>query len=410
MCESCKKNMHIAEQSVADPAGKGRREFIANGAKIAAGLTLAPAFGAGLTFGASEAQAKENVMAESTVRAWGADSPKAHFHPMDIKRRAVGPNDVKMDILFAGICHSDIHTVHGDWWPAHYPVVPGHEMVGRVVAVGGNVTRFKVGDVGGVGCMVDSCGVCENCKADREQNCLNGTTFTYDSEDKVSGGYTYGGYSKSIVVKEHFVVNVPDNMDLSRVAPIMCAGITTFSPMQHWELMKGQNLAVVGMGGLGHMAVKLGVGHGANVTVFTTTPNKIPDAKKMGAKDAVLWSDKAAFERYRGSFDLMISTVPVQFKVQPFLELLKLDATLVNVGDLFDMDGIDGMALAFGRHSLAGSMIGGMKETQAVIDYCASHNIAPDVEIIKPSEIERAYQSVVNKGVRYRFVIDMQNA
>nr|WP_319583963.1 NAD(P)-dependent alcohol dehydrogenase [uncultured Pseudodesulfovibrio sp.] len=383
---------------------------MANGAKIAAGVGLTTAFGAGLTAGASEAQAKDNAMAESTVRAWGADSKEGHFHPMDIKRRAVGPNDVKMDILFAGICHSDIHTVHSDWGPAHYPLVPGHEMVGRVVAVGSNVTRFKVGDVGGVGCMVDSCGVCENCKADREQNCLNGTTFTYDSEDKVSGGFTYGGYSKAIVVKEHFVVNIPDNMDLSRVAPIMCAGITTFSPMQHWELMKGQNLAVIGLGGLGHMAVKLGAAHGANVTVFTTTQDKMADAKKMGAKEAVLWSDEAAFKRYQASFDLMISTVPVPFKIQPFLNLLKLDATLVNVGDLFDMDGINGMALAFGRHSLAGSMIGGMKETQAVVDYCASHNIAPDVEIIKPSEIERAYQSVVNKEARYRFVIDMQNA
>jgi uncharacterized zinc-type alcohol dehydrogenase-like protein len=409
VCESCEDKEHIAK-GVSGPEGRSRRNFIANGARIAADLPLIPAFGAGPAFGATEAQAKENAMKESIVHAWGADSAEGHFHPMDIKRRAVGPDDVKLDILFAGICHSDIHTVHSDWRLTPYPIVPGHEMVGRVVAVGKNVTRFKEGDIGGVGCMVDSCGVCENCKADREQNCLNGTTFTYGAEDKISGGFTHGGYSKAIVVKEHFVVTIPGNMDLSRVAPIMCAGITTFSPMQHWALMKGQNLAVVGLGGLGHMAVKLGAEHGANVTVFTTTPDKIPDARKMGAKDAVLWSDDAAFERYKGSFDLMISTVPVPFQVQPFLELLKLDATLVNVGDLFDMDGINGMALAFGRHSLAGSMIGGMKETQAVIDYCASHNIAPDVEIIKPSEIERAYQSVMNKEVRYRFVIDMQNA
>lgn len=412
MCEMCgKQSLHEPDPKEPDPKDRGRREFIAASAKVAAGMVLAPSLGASLIMGSKQAQAKGgNLMEETIIRAYAADGPEGHFHPMEIKRRAVGPDDVKMDILYAGICHSDVHNVHGDWRNPHYPIVPGHEIVGRVTAVGRNVTKFKVGDIGGVGCMVDSCGVCENCKADREQNCTHGATWTYASEDKISGGITYGGYSTAVVVKEHFVVKVPAGMDLTRVAPIMCAGITTFSPMQHWKLMKGQRLAVLGLGGLGHMAVKLGVAHGAEVTVFTTTPNKIPDAKKMGAKDAVLWSDAESFKRYAGTFDLMIVTVPYAFNMQPFVPLLKLDATLVNVGALFDLKGVNGMAMAFGRTSIAGSVIGGMKETQEVVDFCASHDIAPDVEVIKPSEIERAYQSVVNKEVRYRFVIDMQAA
>jgi alcohol dehydrogenase (NADP+) len=410
MCEKCGKPFHVLPDSL----DKGRREFIATGAKVAAGVALTPSFGASLLVGSKPASAQTaNPMEETTVHTYAAYDSEAHFRPMDIKRRAVGPDDVKMDILYAGICHSDVHSVHGDFRHIrvpHYPVVPGHEIVGRVVVVGRNVKKFKIGDIGGVGCMIDSCGVCENCKADREQSCTQGTTWTYGSEDKISGGKTYGGYSTGIVVKEHFVVKVPAGMDLTRAAPIMCAGITTFSPMQHWKLMKGQRLAVVGFGGLGHMAVKLGVAHDAEVTVFTTTPSKIPDAKKMGATDAVLWSDTDALSRYVGAFDLMISTVPVRFTIQPFLDLLKLDATLVNVGDLFDIDAINGYAMAFKRHSLAGSLIGGMKETQEVMDFCAVHKIAPDVEIIKPSEIERAYQSVIGKEVRYRFVIDMQSA
>ncbi|MBT11156.1 MAG: hydroxyacid dehydrogenase [Oceanospirillaceae bacterium] len=329
---------------------------------------------------------------------------------MTIPRRQPGPDDIMMDILYAGVCHSDIHTVDGDWGKPALPLVPGHEIVGRVTAVGKNVTRFKVGDVGGVGCMVDSCGECENCLNDREQNCLNGTTFTYGSPDKISGGYTYGGYSHKLTVKEHFVVNIPDGMDLSRVAPIMCAGITTFSPMQHWQLKEGQKVGVIGIGGLGHMAVKLGVARGADVVAFTTSPGKVADIKAMGVKDVVLWDDKEAMKRHMASLDLMIATVPEPFNISQFMPLLKLDATLVNVGQLGTIDGLSGMMMAFGRQSVAGSMIGGMKETQEVVNFCAEHNILPDVEMIRPDQIDQAYERVKGKDIKFRFVIDMQNA
>jgi uncharacterized zinc-type alcohol dehydrogenase-like protein len=255
--------------------------------------------------------------------------------------------------------------------------------------------------------MVNSCGTCENCLSDREQNCLNGTTFTYNSPDPVLGGFTFGGYSDKIVVPEHFVIRIPPGADLAATAPLLCAGITTFSPLQHWKLSAGQRVGVSGLGGLGHIAVKLAVARKADVTVFTTSPGKIADAKRMGAREAVLWSDTAAFKRLANQFDLLISTVPKAYPMQPFMDLLKLDATLVNVGALDQLQGLNGMGLAFGRKSLAGSMIGGIAETQEVIDYCTARNIKADIELIRPEDINRAYERVVNKDVRYRFVIDM---
>ncbi|WP_404649525.1 NAD(P)-dependent alcohol dehydrogenase [Dyella flagellata] len=328
------------------------------------------------------------------------------FTPREIERRALRPTDVRIEILYAAICHSDIHTVLGEFGPPGYPVVPGHEIVGRVSAIGDQVTQFKVGDIAGVGCMVDSCGTCENCRDDREQNCLNGATFTYDYPDKVSGGRTYGGYAKAIVVTEHFVFRIPPGANLPGMAPLLCAGITTFSPMQHWKLQPGQRVGVVGLGGLGHMALKLGVARGAEVTVFTTTPGKIADAKRMGAREAVLWSDEASMKRWANHFDLILSTVPESYAVQPFMDLLKLDATLVNVGALGELR-VNGLANIFGRKSLAGSLVGGVAETQEVIDYCAARNITAEVEIIRPDQIQEAYRRVLNKDVRYRFVIDM---
>ncbi len=274
-------------------------------------------------------------------------------------------------------------------------------------AVGRNVTKFKIGDIGGVGCMVNSCGTCENCLADREQNCLNGTTFTYDAPDKVSGGHTFGGYSDAIVVTEKFVIRIPPGVDLAAYAPLLCAGVTTFSPMQHWQLEAGRRIGVVGLGGLGHVAVKLAVAGSADVTVFTTSPGKLEDAKRLGAREAVLSTDADAMTRLANQFDLLISTVPQAYPMQPFMNLLKLDATLVNVGALGELQGLNGMLLGFGRKSLAGSMIGGIAETQAVIDYCATRNIKADIELITPDQIDRAYERVVNKDVRYRFVIDM---
>jgi uncharacterized zinc-type alcohol dehydrogenase-like protein len=291
--------------------------------------------------------------------------------------------------------------------PTNYPSVPGHEIIGRVQAVGSAVTKFKVGDIGGVGCMVNSCCTCENCPADREQNCLNGATFTYNSPDPVSGGHTFGGYSDKMVVPEHFVIRIPPGADLAATAPLLCAGITTFSPMQHWKLSAGQRVGVIGLGGLGHIAVKLAVARKADVTVFTTSPGKIADAKRMGAREAVLWSDTAALKRLANQFDLLISTVPQAYPMQPFVNLLKLDSTLVNVGAMKDLQGINGLALVFGRKSVAGSVIGGVAETQEVIDYCAARNIKADIELIRVEDINRAYERVVKKDVRYRFVIDM---
>jgi uncharacterized zinc-type alcohol dehydrogenase-like protein len=258
--------------------------------------------------------------------------------------------------------------------------------------------------------MVDSDGTCENCKADREQNCLSGATFTYNSPDLISGGHTFGGYSDKIVVKEHFVIRVPPGADLAATAPLLCAGITTFSPMQHWKLSAGQRVGVIGLGGLGHMAVKLAVERNAEVVVFTTSPGKLNDAKRLGAREAVLWSDTEGMKRLAGTLDLLISTVPETYPMQPFMDVLQLDGTLINVGALNKLDGLNGMALAFGRKSLAGSVIGGIAETQQVVDYCAARNIKADIELIRPDQINQAFDRVKNKDVRYRFVIDFTAA
>jgi uncharacterized zinc-type alcohol dehydrogenase-like protein len=383
-----------------------RRKFLVAGMGFAAAPLLARA--ADIQTEATEATVGAKPIA---VRAYGAKSATSPLEPLQIERRAIGPNDVFLDVLYCSICHSDIHTVRDEWratLPTVYPSVPGHEIIGRVQAVGSAVTKFKVGDIGGVGCMVNSCGTCENCQADREQNCLSGATFTYNSPDAVSGGHTFGGYSDKMVVAEHFVIRIPPGADLPATSPLLCAGITTFSPMQHWKLTPGQHVGVIGLGGLGHMAVKLAVARKSDVTVFTTSPGKIADARRMGAREAVLWSDTEAMKRLANHFDLLIATVPKSFPMQPFMDLLKLDATLVNVGAVEPLEsGLNGMAMAFGRKSLAGSVIGGIAETQEVIDYCAARNIKADIELIRPDQINQAYERVVNKDVRYRFVIDM---
>ncbi|KPX03114.1 hydroxyacid dehydrogenase [Pseudomonas syringae pv. daphniphylli] len=384
------------------PATIGRRKIMLAGASLAA----APLFAGAGSAGATTAEPAP-LKGPFTVRAYATKGAKSGFAPMHIQRRAVGPKDILIDIEYAGICHSDIHTARSEWSETPYPCVPGHEIVGKVAAIGNQVTHFKIGDYAGVGCMVDSCGECENCLADREQNCLKGTTFTYASPDKVMGGMTYGGYSERIVVKEHFAIRMPAGANLAAMTPLLCAGVTTFSPMQHWQLKPGQRVGVIGMGGLGHVAVKLGVARRAEVTVFTTTFSKLEDAKRMGAHDAVLWSDKAAFARLANHFDLIISTVPESYPTQQFVDLLKLDATFVNVGAL---EGLDGMLMAFGRKSFAGSLIGGIAETQEVIDYCAARNITADIEMIKPEQIDKAYERVIGKDVRYRFVIDFASA
>ena len=382
----------------------GRRDFVAAGA----GLAMTPLLG-----GAAAARdgQKEPVAAAGPVkpRAFGAAKPDAPLGPMPIERRPVGPDDVLLDVLYCGICHSDVHQARDEWstWnPTHYPCVPGHEVIGRVRAVGKSVTKFKVGDVGGVGCMVDSCGTCESCRDDHEQDCARRATFTYNSPDP-AGGHTFGGYSTAMVVREHFVIRIPAGVDLAAFAPLLCAGITTFSPMQHWELSAGQRVGIVGLGGLGHMAVKLASSRRADVTAFTTTPGKLADAKRLGAKDAVLSTDAEAMARLAGTFDLLISTAPRAYSMQPFVNALKPGGTLVNVGAMEDIQGVAGISLVHGRKSIAGSMIGGIAETQEVIDYCAARGIKADVEVIGPGDINRAFDRVVKKDVRYRFVIDM---
>lgn len=391
-----------------EPAKVDRRKLL----KTGMGLLAAPL----VTGAAPLAHAEpEKPVSVSTgpyrARAYGAANPTAPLSSFQTERRMLGPQDVLLDVLYCGICHSDIHQVRNEWasWgPTQYPCVPGHEIIGRVAAIGPNVKKFKVGDIGGVGCMVNSCGVCDNCLSDREQNCTQGATFTYNSKDTAEpGGHTLGGYSDKLVVSERFTIRIPPGMDLAATAPLLCAGITTFSPMQHWKLAPGQRVGVIGLGGLGHMAVKLAAARKAEVTVFTTSENKLQDAKRLGAKEAILWSDTAAFQRLANSFELLISTVPQAYSMKQFIALLRLDATLVNVGAMEQLQAIEGIDLVYSRKSIAGSMIGGIAETQQVIDYCAARGIKADVELVRAEEINRAYERVINKDVRYRFVIDM---
>jgi uncharacterized zinc-type alcohol dehydrogenase-like protein len=409
MCTQCQNEHHESDPQAVDAE---RRQFLGYGSLLTAGLAAASVFSASASAAELPPPNSSGVNANPLgatpfpVTAWGAAAANAPFAPIEIKRRALGPNDVLLDVLYCGICHSDIHSVHGDWRAASYPIVPGHEIIGRVIAVGKAVKKFRIGDVGGVGCMVDACGECENCLADREQNCLNGTTFTYGASDRVLGGLTYGGYSDKMVVAENFVIRIPPGADLAAMAPLLCAGVTTFSPMQHWKLESGQRVGVIGLGGLGHIAVKLAAARKAEITVFTTSPEKLNDAKRLGAQEAILWNDEQAFARLSNHFDLLISTVPQAYNMQPFMNLLKLDATLVNVGALGNLQGLNGMAQGFGRKSLAGSMIGGIRETQEVVDYCAARHIQADIELIRPEQIDAAYKRVMGKEARYRFVID----
>ncbi|MBL4561287.1 MAG: NAD(P)-dependent alcohol dehydrogenase [Labilibaculum sp.] len=374
-------------------------------------LTATPIFGAGASVGPKVQQQEDIPQSPFSTKAYGTTDAQSPLKPMTIERRAVGEHDVLIGIEYCGICHSDIHTARDEWkdigMPTLYPAVLGHEVIGKVIAVGSKVTKFKVGDAAGVGCMVDACLGCENCEDDREQNCKD-VAFIYNSPDKISGGHTYGGYSDKIVVKEHFAIRIPPGVDHAAMAPLLCAGITTFSPIRHWDVSKNQKVGVIGLGGLGHIAVKLAVAHKAEVTVFTTTPDKIADAKRMGAKDTVLWSDEQKMQELNGYFDFMISTVPKAYPMQAFVNLLKLDATLVNVGAMEDIQGVSGLGLVFGRKNISGSLIGGIAETQEVIDFCAARGIKADIELIDAKDINTAYDNVVDKKVRYRYVIDMK--
>ena len=349
-------------------------------------------------------------MEKFKVKAYGTEAADAPLGQMDIHRREVQEKDVEIDILFCGVCHSDLHVARSDWGPSSYPVVPGHEIVGRVTKVGGGVTKFKVGDHVAVGCMVDSCRVCESCKKDLEQYCIPGFTGTYGAPDKHLGGHTFGGYSEKVVVDEHFVLKMPDNLDLAAAAPLLCAGITTWSPLRHWNTGKGSKVAVVGLGGLGHMAIKLAKGLGADVTLFSRSPNKEKDALDLGANQVVISTDEQQMESVRGKFDLIIDTVPYVHDLNPYVSTLGVNGTLVVVGYLGPLEPmLNTVPMIMGRKSVAGSVIGGIAETQEMLDFCGMHNIVSEIEKINIQDINKAYERMLKSDVRYRFVIDMNS-
>jgi alcohol dehydrogenase (NADP+) len=340
------------------------------------------------------------------TNAYAAQTAKTPLAPFDIQRRDVGNRDVQIEILYCGVCHSDLHTVRSEWQGTTYPCVPGHEIVGRVVKVGKDVKKFEEGDTVGVGCMVDSCLTCTNCKEDLEQFC-DSTTFTYNSPDQKSGGITYGGYSGSIVVDKAFVLKIPKNLDLAATAPLLCAGITTYSPMRHNNVSKGQKVGVVGLGGLGHVAVKLAKAFGAHVVVFTTSSNKVEDALRLGADEVVNSKNPDEMKKHLNSFNFILDTVSAQHDINAYLILLKLDGNLTQVGIPTEPLSLNVGSLIFGRRSLSGSLIGGIKETQEMLDFCGKHDITADIELIPIGQINEAYDRLVKSDVKYRFVIDM---
>ena len=345
----------------------------------------------------------------TTAKAYASQSATAPLAPYSFERRDPGPLDVQIEILFCGICHSDIHTVRSEWGPANYPCVPGHEIVGRVTAVGKDVKKFKQGDLAGVGCMVDSCRECTHCLAGVEQFCLNGMTLTYNSPDKKSGGFTCGGYSTSIVVDEAYTLKIPPNLDLAATAPLLCAGITTYSPLQHWKVGPGQKVGIVGLGGLGHMGLKIAHALGADVYLFTTSPGKTKDALRLGAKDVIISKNADEMKKHAGSFDFILDCVAAKHDINAYLQMLKLDASLVLVGAPPEPLEVAAFNLIFPRKSLSGSLIGGIRETQEMLDFCAKHNIVSDIEMIPIQKVNEAYERVIKSDVKYRFVIDMQS-
>jgi len=337
--------------------------------------------------------------------SFDATSP---LKPYSFTRRDINETDVHIEIKFCGICHSDIHTVRDEWGGAIYPLVPGHEIVGVVKQVGSKVKNFKVNDVVGVGCMVNSCGECESCKAHLEQFCHKGCTLTYNSKE-ADGNITKGGYANNIVVKEKFVFKVPNNLPLENVAPLLCAGITTYSPLKHWKIGKDHKVGIIGLGGLGHMGVKFARSFGAHVIVFTTSPHKKEDALKMGAHEVVLSKNEDEMKKHLNSFDFILDTVSAPHDVIAYLNLLKQDGTLCMVGASPDHHKVTSSALIWGRKSLSGSLIGGVAETQEMLDYCGKHNITCDIEMIPMQKVNEAYERVLKSDVKYRFVIDMQS-
>ncbi len=345
-----------------------------------------------------------------TAKAYAAHSATSPLAPFTVARRSPRPQDVQIEILYCGVCHSDLHQVRNEWqsvMPTTYPCVPGHEIVGRVVKVGRAVKKFKEGNLAAVGCMVDSCRVCASCLAGEEQFCENFMTLTYNGQDKILGGVTYGGYTDTIVVDEPYVLRLGNKLDPAGVAPLLCAGITTYSPMRHWKVGKGQKVGIVGLGGLGHMGVKFAHAFGAHVVLFTTSPGKTADALRLGADEVVISKNGAEMEKHGASFDFILDAVSAEHDLNAYLRLLKLDGTMTLVGAPEKPAAIYGFNLLIKRRSLAGSAIGGIRETQEMLDFCAENGITSDIELIPIQQINQAYDRLLKGDVKYRFVIDM---
>ena len=344
-----------------------------------------------------------------SVKSYAAFNEKDPLGPHKIQRRTKGSSDVVIDIEYCGVCHTDLHFARNDWGISAYPVVPGHEIIGKVLDIGTEVSRFKKGDLVGVGCMVGSCQSCVACKEDLEQYCASGMVGTYGSTDPISGGTTFGGYSESIVVDQNFVLSISEDLDAKSLAPLLCAGITTYSPLKHWAVKPGDRVGVIGLGGLGHMGVKFAAAMGAEVVMITRSSEKAKDAKMLGASEVLLSSDEKAMQANRASFDFLLNTIPVSHDLNPYVDLLKLDKTMCLVGCLNPLPDLSGMRLILRRRSVAGSVIGGIRQTQEMLDFCAKKKICCDVELIKMQDINKAYERMLKSDVKYRFVIDMKS-
>jgi uncharacterized zinc-type alcohol dehydrogenase-like protein len=360
---------------------------------------------------AAQKPAKDNQKPTTfAAKAFAAPSATSALVPYTLQRRSPRPQDVQVEILYCGVCHSDLHQVRNEWqmvMPTVFPCVPGHEIVGRVVKAGGAVKKFKEGDLAAVGCMVDSCRTCASCRAGEEQYCENGLTLTYNGEDKILGGVTYGGYSDSIVVDEAYVLHVPNGLDPAGAAPLLCAGITTYSPLRHWNVGKGQKVGIVGLGGLGHMGVKFAKAFGANVVLFTTSPNKTADAIRLGADEVVISKNEGEMHKHAGSFDFILDAVSADHDLNAYLQLLKLDGTMTLVGAPEKPAALYAFNLLMKRRRLSGSAIGGIRETQEMLDFCAEKGVTADIELIKIQHVNQAYERLLKSDVKYRFVIDM---
>lgn len=347
-------------------------------------------------------------MTETTnIKAYGTEAAEAPLNQLGIARRKPTAHDVEIDILYCGVCHSDLHTAKNEWRGTIYPCVPGHEIVGKVVSVGGHVSKFKVGDVVGVGCMVDSCRECQYCQEGLEQYCEPGMTGTYNSPDKYLDTPTFGGYSESVVVDENFVLRIPDNLELAATAPLLCAGITTYSPLRHWNVGPGKKVGIVGIGGLGHMGIKIAKAMGAEVVAFTTSESKFAEAKRLGADEVVLSKDKEQMAAYSGKLHFILDAVSAEHDINAYLSLLRVDGSLALVGAPEDPLPVAAFSLITGRKSFSGSMIGGIAETQEMLDFCGEHNIVADIEMIDIQQINEAYERLLKGDVKYRFVIDL---